>query len=58
LIYSLGSFDVDVHDDNKITADIYTAKAIQDNPNVCLTQGDYLLIAVMSGGDYSKVNTL
>jgi len=33
---------------------LYTAKAIQETKPLCLTHGGMVLIALMSGGDYSK----
>jgi hypothetical protein len=40
-------------DDHQITAEIFTTDAIRTELH--LSQADYFLIAVLSGGDYNKV---
>lgn len=34
---------------------IYTTKVIKMTPNVLLTRGGFLLIALLGGGDYNEV---
>jgi Holliday junction resolvase YEN1 len=35
---------------------LFSAEAIKDHPNVQLTQGGFILIGLMSGGDYDTVS--
>ena len=43
------------HDDNQITVDIFTDSAILMSPAAHFTQGDYVLFAILNGGDYDEV---
>jgi hypothetical protein len=53
-------FDVSLHakDDEGDTASVYTMEALWKTKGVSLTHGGILLIALMSGGDYTKVSSL
>jgi Holliday junction resolvase YEN1 len=35
---------------------VYTAEAIRTHPDVRLTRGGLILIALLAGGDYDKVS--
>ena len=35
---------------------LFSAEAIEDHPNIQLTQGGFILIGLMSGGDYDTVS--
>jgi Holliday junction resolvase YEN1 len=42
---------------NKDEITVYTSEALQNNPDVRLTNGGILLLAVLNGGDYDTVNS-